>query len=211
MKVRRHIRLAITSTVALSCGVLIYAAVAAHNESDNAVGSSEVVEFDASTKEVRNVASVSSTEADTAASAITSRSTRVSKKTLALRACKKNELVRTLYEAGFRGENLREAWSIAMRESNGKEQTVSSTGDYGLFQFNYPTWGNTLDYGRILDGEYNAAQAFRISKGGRTWAHWGLTGDGQTDPSLYGTWSSDQVWAWITEPYQRYYKQYPCS
>jgi hypothetical protein len=115
-----------------------------------------------------------------------------------------------LHRVGFRGENLREAWSIAMRESNGKERTVSSTGDYGLFQFNYPTWGNTLDYSRILDGEYNAAQAFRISKGGRTWAHWGLTGSGQTDPSLYGSWSSGQVWAWITEPYQRYYRQYPC-
>jgi hypothetical protein len=71
-----------------------------------------------------------------------------------------------LHRAGFRGENLREAWSIAMRESNGKEWAVSATGDYGLFQFNYSTWGNTLNYSRILDGDYNAAQAFRISKGG---------------------------------------------
>jgi hypothetical protein len=121
-----------------------------------------------------------------------------------------DKLGNLLYQVGFRGENLHEAWSIAMRESRGKEQAVSATGDYGLFQFNYPTWGNTLNYSRILDGDYNAAQAFRISKGGRTWAHWGLTGSGQTDPSLYGSWSSDQVWAWITEPYQRYYRQYPC-
>lgn len=121
----------------------------------------------------------------------------------------KNDLARTLYKAGFRGENLHEAWAIAMRESRGQEDATSGV-DYGLFQFNYPTWGNVLDYSRILDGDYNAAQAYRISKGGSTWAHWGLTGSGETDPSLYGMWSDSQVWAWITEPYQRYYNKYPC-
>lgn len=119
-----------------------------------------------------------------------------------------NALAQTLYRAGFRGENLHEAWAIAMRESHG-DPTAVSVEDYGLFQFNYPTWGNILDYNRILEGDYNARQAFRISKGGSTWAHWGLTGSGVTDPSLYGMWSSDQVWAWITEPYERYYNRYP--
>lgn len=120
-----------------------------------------------------------------------------------------NNLAKTLYKAGFRGENLHEAWAIAMRESRG-QQDATSGADYGLFQFNYPTWGNVLDYDRILDGDYNAAQAFRISKGGSTWAHWGLTGSGETDASLYGMWSEGQVWAWITEPYQKYYNKYPC-
>lgn len=117
-----------------------------------------------------------------------------------------------LHRAGFHGENLREAWAIAMRESNGRPTQVSNGVDVGLFQFNYPSHGDKpwWDWDLLLDADYNAKVAYRVSRGGRDWLHWGMTGDGQTNPALYGSWSSDQVWSWITEPYQRYYSQYPC-
>jgi hypothetical protein len=123
-----------------------------------------------------------------------------------------DRLDRVLARAGFQGENRREAWAIAMRESNGVPTTVGSGVDVGLFQFNRPTWGSASwwDESALLTADYNARIAYRLSDGGSTWAHWGLDGSGRTDASLYGMWSDAQVWAWITEPYQRYYSQYPC-
>jgi hypothetical protein len=122
------------------------------------------------------------------------------------------KLVTLLYQAGFRGENLREAWAIAMRESNGNPTVISNGVDVGLFQFNYPSHGNEpwWDWQALTNGLYNARIAYRLSRGGKDWSHWGLTGTGQTDPSMYGSWSATQVEQWITEPYQRYYRQYPC-
>lgn len=129
----------------------------------------------------------------------------------AVASCK-NPLAQTLYRAGFRGKNHREAWAIAMRESNGNEKEISPSSDYGLFQFNAPSWSGASwwDWNLILDGEYNARVAYKMSKGGKTWYPWGLDGQGNLDSGSYGGWSDSQVYAWIVEPYQRYYRQYPC-
>lgn len=118
----------------------------------------------------------------------------------------------TLYRAGFRGKDLREAWSIAMRESNGEPTKVSNGVDVGLFQFNYPSHRSEKwwDWDALRDARYNARVAYRVSRGGRDWSWWGLTGSGTTDPSLYGSWSRARIKSDITDPYQKYYGQYPC-
>ena len=69
----------------------------------------------------------------------------------------KNALARRLHSAGFRGDNLRQAWAIAMRESGGNSKSISSTGDYGVFQFNRAahhkqSWWNSQ---RLLTSDYN--------------------------------------------------------
>ena len=123
----------------------------------------------------------------------------------------KNKLANWIRDAGFRGHNIREAWAIAMRESNGIPTTVSGE-DYGLFQFNYSSWSNKLDWSRILDPEYNARAAFKLSKGGKSWLPWGMRDHREWDNESYaGIWSDDQFYAWVIEPYERYYKKYPCE
>lgn len=125
----------------------------------------------------------------------------------------KNKLVGTLLKAGFRGENLREAWSIAMRESGGREFAVSPTNDYGLFQFNKASFSHTdwWDEEKILDADYNAAIAYDLSKGGKTWYLWGLTGKGEANAKLYkrAGWSNSKVHSHIIAPYEKRYKTFP--
>lgn len=121
-----------------------------------------------------------------------------------------NQLYKWLYEAGFRGNNIREAWAISMRESNGKPKTISNS-DYGLFQFNYPSWGNKFDWNRILDPIYNAKSAYKLSKGGNNWQPWGMGDHNEFDFSSYGMWSDWQLYNWIVKPYQKYYAEYPCK
>lgn len=127
----------------------------------------------------------------------------------------KNRLATVLYKAGFRGENLHEAWAIAMRESNGIPTQVSHGSDFGLFQFNYPShhadsWWNS---DALLKAQYNARIAFKISDGGRDWSQWGLDGHGNTQAYLYRNygWTQWEIDNWITIPYQKYYKKYPCK
>ena len=124
----------------------------------------------------------------------------------------RNPLASVLYKAGFRGENLQEAWAIAMRESHGQPNNHANGQDFGLFQFNYPSWGRTLDWNRILDADYNARQAYRLSDGGRDWLNWGLDGNGNPAPALYIQygWSEWQIQEWIVVPYEYWYKRYPC-
>lgn len=128
-----------------------------------------------------------------------------------------DHLAQVLHAAGFRGANLREAWAIAMRESNGQNlgpgHWAFNGEDWGIFQLNQPSWGSQpwWDSQRLLDPAYSASVAYTLSDGGNDWHPWGLTGDGKLDASSYGAWSAQQVWAWIMEPYQRYYSAYPCA
>lgn len=131
-----------------------------------------------------------------------------------------NPLGATLHAAGFRGRNLREAWAIAMRESSGRASLGPGTWDFnghdwGLFQWNKPSFGNQpwWNDSKMLNGVYNARMAFRFSRGGRDWHLWGLTGSGRTSAALYADygWSPSEIYAWITEPFQRYFRQFPAS
>lgn len=136
-----------------------------------------------------------------------------------LPACS-NPLGHTLRDAGFRGRNLREAWAIAMRESSGRADLGPGSPDFnghdwGLFQWNKPSFGGQSWWrdSKMLNAVYNAKLAFRFSRGGRDWHLWGLTGSGRTSAGLYSSygWSSSQIYSWITEPFQRYYRQFPAS
>lgn len=126
-----------------------------------------------------------------------------------------NWLVKVLYRAGFTGEDNREAWAIAMRESGGREDAVSSTSDYGMFQFNKPTFGSQpwWDDQLILTRDYNAAVAFELSQGGKSWINWGLDGHGRVNPLFYqrSGWTEDMILDRIVKPYAKFYEMYPCA
>jgi hypothetical protein len=115
----------------------------------------------------------------------------------------KNFLVKVLYETGFRGENLREAWALAMRESGGRADAISSTGDYGIFQFNRAAWSGQdwWNTPKLLTREYNAKIAFKISRGGKTWYPWDL--DGQ------GDWKGAYTPYSTYVKYKQFYNKYP--
>jgi hypothetical protein len=117
----------------------------------------------------------------------------------------KNWLVKELHKVGFRGKDLREAWAIVMRESGGKADAISSTGDYGMFQFNYAAWHKQdwWNTDKLLTRSYNAKVAYKISQGGHTWYPWDIDGTGRhkgnyTSSSVYGKFVS-------------WYKKYPCK
>jgi hypothetical protein len=99
------------------------------------------------------------------------------------------ELKAVLYSVGFRGNDLKEAWAVAMKESNGRPMAHnrnSSTGDnsYGLFQINMVgSLGpdrldkfNLSSYNDLFDPVTNAEIAFFMSNGGQDWSAWhGIT------------------------------------
>jgi hypothetical protein len=99
------------------------------------------------------------------------------------------ELKAVLYSVGFRGNNLKEAWGVAMKESNGRPMAHnrnSSTGDnsYGLFQINMigslgPNRLDKFDLNKnsdLFDPVTNAEIAFFMSNGGQDWSAWhGIT------------------------------------
>jgi hypothetical protein len=106
------------------------------------------------------------------------------------------ELVWLLEAVGFEGQDLKEAWAIAKKESNGRPLAFngnSLTGDnsYGIFQINMI---NTLgdDRRTKFDLEHNAdlfnpvknAQiAKHMSKGGLDWSSWHIGKDAYTSTS----------------------------
>ena len=94
-----------------------------------------------------------------------------------------------LYDVGFRGERLREAWGTAMKESTGRPMSHNknrNTGDnsYGLFQINMiDSLGpaRLKQYGLesnedLFNPLTNAKIAFQMSNGGKNWSSWhGIT------------------------------------
>lgn len=117
----------------------------------------------------------------------------------------KNWLVRELRAVGFRGKNLREAWAIVMRESGGRANAISSTGDYGMFQFNRSAWSGQdwWNTKKLLTKKYNAQIAYDISDGGRTWYPWDIDGRGRHK----GNYTSSSVY----KKYVSWYNKYPCK
>lgn len=98
-----------------------------------------------------------------------------------------NELKELLYYTGFRGDALKLAWGIVMRESRGgptSHNPNASTGDnsYGLFQINMI--GNLGADRRerfglktneeLFDPVTNARVAFHMSGGGQDFGAWGV-------------------------------------
>lgn len=140
------------------------------------------------------------------------------KRPVVIEGCK-NQLVQLLAYVGFKGENIREAWAIAMRESGGRSAVgpgdpTFNGADWGMFQFNRPTyytqpWWNDA---AMLDGEYNARVAYYMSRGGRSWYPWGLDGQGNVNAGAYDSiWTPQMIKDRIEVPYKRWYDQFPCT
>lgn len=99
------------------------------------------------------------------------------------------DLKNLLSLVGFKGQNLKEAWAIAKRESNGRPFAFNGntkTGDssYGIFQINMlgmlgPDRRNKYDLDHnadLFNPVVNAQIAFKMSEGGKDWSSWnGLT------------------------------------
>jgi hypothetical protein len=99
------------------------------------------------------------------------------------------DLVELLHAVGFEGQDLKEAWAVAMTESSGNPLNHNGnrkTGDnsYGLFQINMI---DKLGIARrekfglesnaeLLNPVVNAQIAYHMSNGGKNWSAWkGMT------------------------------------
>ena len=99
------------------------------------------------------------------------------------------DLAELLWLVGFKGEQLKTAWAIAMRESNGRPVAHNNnehTGDnsYGVFQINMigdlgvdrRDLFDIAHNSKLFDPVTNVQIAFYMSKGGTDWSSWkGLT------------------------------------
>lgn len=99
------------------------------------------------------------------------------------------QLAELLYAVGFEGQDLKEAWAVAKKESNGRPLAHNgnrNTGDnsYGMFQINmlgglgaerreqFGLGSNA----ELLNPVVNAKVAYHMSDGGKDWSSWkGLT------------------------------------
>lgn len=120
------------------------------------------------------------------------------------------QLVQVIRDAGFTGRDVRIAWAVAMRESNGDPRNITNS-DYGLFQFNRPAWGRSSWWNTslLLTATYNARVARRmVSQHG--WRPWGLNRTGTAVYAAdYSMWSQWQIDNWIWKPYRYWYYRYP--
>lgn len=116
-----------------------------------------------------------------------------------------NFLVKSMREAGFKGKGLRIGWAIAMRESGGRANAISSTGDYGVFQFNRAAWGSQpwWNTSKLLTRDYNIMIAYKISQHGKTWYPWDIDGQGRHK----GEYTSSAVYA----KYKSWYNKFPSN
>ena len=106
------------------------------------------------------------------------------------------ELVWLLEAVGFEGQDLKEAWAIAKKESNGRPLAFNGnklTGDnsYGIFQINMV---NSLGEDRrtkfdldhnadLFNPVKNAQIAMHMSNGGSDWTSWHIGKDAYTSTS----------------------------
>lgn len=106
------------------------------------------------------------------------------------------ELVELLQVVGFTGQDLKEAWAIAKKESNGRPLAFNGnklTGDnsYGIFQINMiDNLGEDrrdkfdLDHNADLFNPVTNVQiAFHMSNGGSDWSSWHIGKNAYTSTS----------------------------
>ena len=95
------------------------------------------------------------------------------------------QLVELLSAVGFKGQDLKEAWAIAKKESHGNPLSHNGnrkTGDnsYGLFQVNMlGSMGadrrdkfNLVSNAELFNPVVNAQIAYHMSGGGKDWSAW---------------------------------------
>ena len=106
------------------------------------------------------------------------------------------ELVWLLEAVGFEGQDLKEAWAISKKESNGRPLAFNGnklTGDnsYGIFQINMiDTLGedrrdkfNLNHNADLFNPVKNAQIAMHMSNGGSDWTSWHIGKDAYTSTS----------------------------
>jgi hypothetical protein len=106
------------------------------------------------------------------------------------------ELVELLQVVGFEGQDLKEAWAIAKKESNGRPlafngNTLTGDNSYGIFQINMiSSLGEDrrekfeLDHNADLFNPVTNVQiAFHMSNGGENWSSWHIGKDAYTSTS----------------------------
>ena len=129
----------------------------------------------------------------------------------------KDKAARILHEAGFWGERHRQAWAITYRES--KHENLGSdspyfSGAYGIWQVQESAHSGKPWYSRaaMMDPLTQSKIVYRhMSDKGRNWQPWGLTPDGQLDPTQYQSWGPDLWEAWIMAPFRTGLALYPCK
>ena len=123
----------------------------------------------------------------------------------------KDKVVAWITEAGFKGANVRVAWAIAQRESNGNPNE-STYPDLGLMQLNAPSWQGSQYWPRDVYDPVQNLTAVRKMVRDMGWQPWGLRVKGgivSYDFSSYGMWSTWQHHNWIVAPFERYYAAFP--
>jgi cell wall-associated NlpC family hydrolase len=121
----------------------------------------------------------------------------------------RNPLINYLIAGGFRGDALRKAWAIGMRESHGDAHAFNGnarTGDlsYGLFQINMkgalgPARRKQLGLTRneqLFDPMTSVKAMYKMSKGGTSWGPWDIDSSGYAHGAQGGA------------GFQKYYKQF---
>ena len=91
-----------------------------------------------------------------------------------------------------------------MRESGGRPDAISATGDYGIFQLNRATYSRAdwWDTDRILTWRYSAEVVYRLTDGGRTWYPWDIDGQGRHLGRYTSTGTYNKFREWLDK--------YPC-
>jgi hypothetical protein len=99
------------------------------------------------------------------------------------------DLALVLKAVGFKGQDLKEAWAVAKKESNGQPirfngNTKTGDSSYGLFQINMisdlgPERRDKFNLDTnfdLLNPVVNAQIAYHMSDGGKNWSAWhGIT------------------------------------
>ena len=122
-----------------------------------------------------------------------------------------DRVVKWIRAAGFKGANVRVAWAIAQRESNGNPNE-STWPDLGLMQLNAPSWQGSKYWPADIYDPVQNLTAVRRMVGDMGWQPWGLRvskGQVSYDFSSYGGWSSWQHQNWIIAPFEKYYAAFP--
>jgi hypothetical protein len=96
-----------------------------------------------------------------------------------------SQLIELLSAVGFKGQDLKEAWAVAKKESHGNPLSHNGnrkTGDnsYGLFQVNMlGSLGDTrrdkfnlVSNAELFNPVVNAQIAYHMSGGGKDWSAW---------------------------------------
>jgi Transglycosylase SLT domain len=122
-----------------------------------------------------------------------------------------DRVVKWIWAAGFRGQEVRVAWAIAQRESNGNPNE-STYPDLGLMQLNSPSWSGTKYWPADIYDPVQSLKAVKKMVRDYGWQPWGLrvkNGNISYDFSSYGMWSSWHHQNWIVIPFEKYYAQFP--